>query len=750
MIAELGEVNITLSSNPVRLALRRESDGLVVETIKSIRILARADGTVLQYKFEFSSPSEEAFYGFGERFNALDQRGNQLDNYVYGQYTGQGKRSYIPIPFFISSRRYGYWLKTDCQAEFDLAAAQSNCWSITGHVDDPMAGLEMMFFFQQHPRLIIQAFTDLTGKPKLPPDWVFGLWMSSNDWNSQAEVLRQFHLTQQHQIPASVLVIEAWSDEINFYIWNDAHYQQKPPSHSYSLKDFNFPAEGHWPDPKAMVDELHQAEIRLVLWQIPVIKHGEARENLDDRLNLQDQDYAIQQGYIVQKADGRPHRVEPHMPWFAGSLVLDFTNPEAAEWWLKKREYLVTELGIDGFKTDGGEHIWDPETRFHNKMCGSRGINTYPFAYELAYQRFMGDHRGEDFVLFSRASYTGAQRVPCHWAGDETSTWDAYRASIRAMLNVGLCGVPFMGWDIAGFAGPIPSSDLFLRATAFSVFCPIMQYHSDGNGRRIPSRDRTPWNIQEQTNDPDVIPIFREFANLRMNLLPYILGQAWESSQTGVPLMRPLFLEYPGDAMCRKFPYEYLFGDALLVAPITDENATLWPIYLPAGEWRDFWSGKTLHGSQAIEVKVPRNRVPVFQKKGSIVALHLGASGELGSPVGNNTEQIKHLTVRIFPGENIKAPIMDSVEKEPAWITVDSDEGKDAIEIHLPAFPERADLVIFSHEPTAVAINDQPLPCVSSENLQNRTVGWWWDSTKQEIRIQLPENKQTARITIQG
>ena len=113
-------------------------------------------------------------------------------------------------------------------------------------------------------------------------------------------------------------------------------------------------------------------------------------------------------------------------------------------------------------------------------------------------------------------------------------------------------------------------------------FCPIMQYHSDGNARPIPSRDRTPWNIQEQTGDPHVIAVFREFANLRMNLIPYIRSQAWQSSQTGLPLMRPLFLEYPGNIAIREAPYEYLFGDALLVAPITDESASSWQVYLPA------------------------------------------------------------------------------------------------------------------------------------------------------------------------
>ena len=161
--------------------------------------------------------------------------GNQLDNYVYGQYTGQGKRSYIPVPFFLSSRGYGYWLKTERQAEFDLAATQNNCWAVTGHAEERNASLEMKFFLQPHPRLVVQAFPHPDRQAKTAAFLEIGLWMSSNDWNSQAEIIRQLQLTQQHQISATVLVIEAWSDEINFYIWNDAQYQQKPSSQAYYL-----------------------------------------------------------------------------------------------------------------------------------------------------------------------------------------------------------------------------------------------------------------------------------------------------------------------------------------------------------------------------------------------------------------------------------------------------------------------------------------------------------------------------------
>ncbi len=698
--------------------------------------------------WDSESPTDEAFYGFGERFNAIDQRGNRLDNYVYGQYTGQGKRTYIPVPFFISSRGYGFWLKTDSQAVFDLTSTRENCWTVTGRGDDPNTVLEMKFFLQNNPKEIIQAFTNHTGKPKLPPSWVFGPWMSSNDWNTQSEVLRQMHLTQHHQIPASVLVIEAWSDEMNFYIWNDAQYRQKPSSQAYGLSDFTFSQTGHWPNPKAMVDQLHQAGLRLVLWQNPAIKHRDPRENMDDRLTLADENYAIQHEYVVQKADGSPHRVEPHMPWFGGSLVFDFSNPEAANWWFKKREYLVTEIGVDGFKTDGGEHVWDMNTRFHNGMDGNRGINTYPVIYEAAYQRFMETHHGNDYVLFSRAGYTGSQTVPCHWAGDENSTWDAFRASVRAMLNVGLSGVPFIGWDIAGFAGPLPSSELYLRATAFSTFCPVMQYHSDVNNQRTPSRDRTPWNIQEQTGDRDVIDLFRYFANLRMNLMPYILGQAWECSQTGLPLMRPLFLDFPGDVQSREFPYEFLFGDALLVAPVVEEGVSNWPVYLPEGNWRDLWSGEVVQGPVTISMIVARNRIPVFQKQSSLLPLHLGESGELGSPVGNDTIVFSHITLRLFPGGNFETPLIQSGRNVPDWVRVEiMDSG--TIEIDLPAIVQRTDLVIFANEPTSIVFGSRPLTRQDVPPSDELELSPCWAFENHQIMIHLPPTQQGGKITIQ-
>ncbi len=265
IVADFYDLRLSYHNDPFRIEIIRASDGMQLRSTGAFQVLVSADGTVLKYRFGFASPSDEAFYGFGERFNALDQRGNRLDNYVFHQYTGQGKRTYIPVPFFISSRGYGLWLPTQRQAEFDLAASQVDRWALTGAAEDEQASLDVKLFFQPDPHAIIQAFTDLVGKPKLPPAWAFGLWMSSNDWNDQAEVLRQLRKTQEENIPVTVLVIEAWSDEINFYIWNDAQYPLIPSSQAYRLGDFAFPPQGRWPDPKAMADEIHRAAISFIL-----------------------------------------------------------------------------------------------------------------------------------------------------------------------------------------------------------------------------------------------------------------------------------------------------------------------------------------------------------------------------------------------------------------------------------------------------------------------------------------------------
>ena len=570
-------------------------------------------------RLTFAARPDEAFYGLGERYNALNQRGEVLDVRVYEQYKSQGKRAYMPIPFLLSSAGFGLWVESSRWMQFDLCASSSDEWVLEADLDANQQ-LKLHWFEEADPLAIIRQFTMKTGRPALPPLWTFGLWMSANEWNSQARVEKEVRSTFEHGITPSVLVIEAWSDETTFYIWNDAQYAAKPGDQRLHYADFTFPAQGKWPNPKAMTDALHAQNIKLILWQIPAMKKIDGAHAQHDA----DRAYFAEQQYGVREPDGSLHAIRPF--WFRGGWLWDVTNPDAVEWWLGKRAYLIEELGVDGFKTDGGEHLWSTQAVFGDGRTGVDVWNEYPRLYTQAYYDYATARR--ESVMFSRAGFTGSQTSPAHWAGDENSTWDAYRHSILGGLSAGISGISFWGWDIGGFSGEIPSAELYLRSTAMAAFCPIFQYHAEYNAQRTPSNDRTPWNMQARTGDERVIPIFRFFTNVRHNLMPYIWREAQHSAETGEPMMRAAQLSEP-----KASPYAYCFGRDLLVYPVTEPDTTQVSIYLPEGEWRDLWTGTAYHGEQTTMVDVPLDRIPVFARAGARIPVLLGESGQLGEAV---------------------------------------------------------------------------------------------------------------------
>jgi alpha-glucosidase (family GH31 glycosyl hydrolase) len=606
---EIGQEKYALSVSfqPFSITLKRGDQSTILSMLTLPVLETDGKGTCSQIHLSFASSADEGFYGFGERYNALNQRGNRLDILVYEQYKNQELRTYMPIPFFLSSNGYAFRINDPVVAHFDLCQKQAGQWTVEAEFnrDD-----KFCFDIWTHPTPArnLQAYLNSTSPAKLPPDWVFGPWMSSNEWNSQAEVMKQADLTRDLDIPATVLVIEAWSDEATFYIWNGAKYEPKPGDQVFKYSDFSFDSHGLWPNPKAMVEELHRRGIKLILWQIPTLKKMDEPHTQ----NSLDEAAMLEKGYHLKYADGTPYKVRPF--WFHDSLLLDPSNPQGVDWWLNKRAYLLDELQVDGFKTDGGEHLWGEDVVFHNGMRGHEGMNAYPDLYIGAYHRFTNQHRGNNGVTFSRAGFSSAQAFPCHWAGDENSTWTAYQSAIRAGLNAGLAGIFFWGWDIAGFSKEIPSAELYLRSTAMAAFCPVMQYHSEFHNHDIPSHDRTPWNIAACTGHPEVVDIYRKFAKLRMRLMPYITAEARWSAEHATPLMRPLFMDWPEDPVVWNLDDQYLFGRDLLVAPVTVENASTRRLYLPAGQWKCIWKGEVRDGNCWITVPAPLDQIPVFQR----------------------------------------------------------------------------------------------------------------------------------------
>jgi 1,3-alpha-isomaltosidase len=563
----------------------------------SVEWLVTGRGAVA-VRFALGLAPGEHVCGFGERFDAVDQRGRRLDTVVFEQYKDQGSRTYLPSPFAIvaGADGWGFHVRTSRRCWFDVGAGDPSRLVVEvslSHVEPhPNPSVEVAIY-NGAPSEVLAAHLDEVGRPALPPPWVFRPWMSGNEWNTQARVLAEVERSIALGIPVGVVVIEAWSDESTFVA---------------------FPADGRFPDPQAMVERLHELDVKVLLWQIPLVptdRDGDpwAPPRPEDGQVAVDAATMIERGYCVREADGTPYRNRGW--WFPGALLVDWTNPEATDWWLAKRRYLLDEVGVDGFKTDGGEHPWGDELRYHDGSRGDASNNLYALRYAQAYRRLLTDC-DVDGVTFSRAGFTGAGAAPCHWAGDESSTWEAFRASIVAGLTAGISGVPFWGWDLAGFSGEIPSVELYLRAAAMAALCPIMQYHSEFNHHRRPSNDRTPWNIAERHNDERALTVYRHFAELRERLHSMLVGWAERAVATGVPMMRPLWFDDPTDTSCWDAPFQYRFGADLVVAPVCWPDRHGLDVYLPDGEWVDAWTGERHAGGTWVHRDTPLDVIPVY------------------------------------------------------------------------------------------------------------------------------------------
>ena len=521
----------------------------------------------------------QGVYGLGEKFDSVNQKGKTVETQVIEKFCNQGNISYCVTPFFITDSGLGIYIKTGKKTVISLQdeiiceiPKEAEVTVFTGSIGE-----------------IIQDYVGLFQKPKLPPRYAFGIWVSANHWNCEADVDRLLAELEEYRFPASVIVLEAWSDEATFYIWNGAEYKPEKSKEGFSYEDFDFRNSPYWKDPKGMIEKLHEKGKKLVLWQIPVFK-GMEPDRTSEQLDL-DKEYAIEHGLAVLNKDGTPYEI-PKGNWFEGSYIPDFTNEKTREFWFRKRQYL-TDIGVDGFKTDGGEFIYSKDVLFSDGTDGEEGKNQYCQDYINAYSHFIT----EDQVLFSRAGYAGASGTPILWAGDHQSTNDELKNVLRAALSSAMSGILFWSFDIGGFAGPLPSLDLYRRSTQMAVFTPVMQWHSEPDGGQFRelmpgaegNNERSPWNIAMAYNKPEFIEEMRYWHMLREALLPYI----YESAQTAVresrPMMRPLVFDYQADRAVTDIEDEYLFGDSLLVAPFMEEDQTSRKVYLPEGKWHDLF-----------------------------------------------------------------------------------------------------------------------------------------------------------------
>jgi len=530
----------------------------------------------------------EHVWGTGERYHAVDLRNGTSNGTVTEKFTQQGDQTYLPVPFFMTGTGVGCWRDSGIPAALDFRDGLRISQRTQGEA------LTRDVWLFGTPKMLLRQFIRQTGEPVLPLEWAFGLWISANGWDRDGEVRAQLDALKRYDYPADVIVLEAWSDEQTFHRWNDAE---------------------HWADPAATVRAIRDAGLHLVLWQIPIIKYewdGGPSEALRS-----DEREAIENGYCVMNGDGTPYRITEN--WFHNSLLMDFTNPEAVKWWFGKRKHLL-DMGVEGFKTDGGEFLFDHTARLHNGMTGLEAHNRYPGQYIGAYHDFMREN-GVEGVTFSRADYTGAQTRPLHWAGDQLSLWSELQAQLRAGLSAGLSGVLFWGFDIGGFAGELPSTELYLRATAMACFSPIMQWHAEPRSGQFYAthedgfnNDRSPWNLAEKLGRPEILTTGAKFARLRQGLKPYLYSEARHCAAAGRPLMAHLCLDFPEDVRACATDDQYMLGRRYMVCPIVTENQSRRHVWLPEGRWRHWFTGEWFEGGRELTLDCPLDEIIVLER----------------------------------------------------------------------------------------------------------------------------------------
>lgn len=575
-------------------------------------LIKRKNGSVLEIAAQY-----EIACGVGEKFDFLNQKGQTVVNQVVEKFCNQGKNSYCVTPFFMTEAGFGIYVETKEKTVFSFQE------TIRCSIPEDAA----VYVFTGSMQEILSDYISLTGRPGPLPEYAFGIWISANRWNCQSDVEEQIALLKKYGYPASVLVLEAWSDEATFYIWNGAEYEAKQGRARY--EEFDFTKSEYWPNPRGMIEKLHEEGLKLVLWQIPVWKEQAPEEKVSPQLVL-DKEYAIKQHLCVMNRDNTPYAI-PEGNWFAGSAIPDFTREETKKFWFDKRQYLL-DMGVDGFKTDGGEFIYREDILFANGETGRQGKNGYCQDYINAYRDFVGGDR----VLFSRAGYTGAGKTPILWAGDHFSTNEELKNVLTAGLSAAMSGILFWSFDIGGFAGELPDPDLYLRSTQMACFSPIMQWHSEPEGGQfkelmqgknmqgifIPgitgNNERSPWNIAQVYDKPELIEEIRYWHLLRMELLPYLYETAEEAVTESKPMMRPLFYSFQEDENCLQVMDEYMLGSKMLVAPLMEAGQRTRDFYLPEGNWYGFFTGKKYIGKNMYHSDI-EERFPVYVREGSVI-----------------------------------------------------------------------------------------------------------------------------------
>jgi alpha-D-xyloside xylohydrolase len=581
----------------------------------------------------------EVVYGLGERFGPFVKNGQTVDIWNADGGTAS-EQAYKNVPFFWTSNGYGVFVNHPGNVSFEIAseAVSFSQFSVPGET------LEY-FLIAGDPKQILARYTQLTGRPPRVPRWSFGLWLSTSFTTEydEATVTQFLDGMAERNLPLSVFHFDCfWMREFR---WSDFEWDPRT-----------------FPEPTAMLARLKERGLRICVWINPYI--GQRSPLFEEgRAN----------GYLVKRADGSVWQWDL---WQAGMALVDFTNPDAAEWFSSKLEALLDQ-GVDAFKTDFGERI-PTDVVWHDGSDPERMHNYYTQMYNKTVFDLLRRRRGEgDAVVFARSATTGGQQFPVHWGGDCASSYESMAESLRGGLSLASSGFAYWSHDIGGFEGT-PDAGVFKRWLAFGLLSSHSRLHGSNSYR-------VPWAFDEEAVD-----VTRRFTELKLSLMPYLARIADEGPSSGTPMLRPMILEFPDDPAAKYLDTQYMLGDSLLVAPVFSADGAV-RFYVPEGTWTSLLDGSTVMGPRWVEQTHGYDSLPVLVRPGTV--LPRGArtdSPEYDYADGVTLEfygvdALRSQTVQI-PGDGNSAESTFSIEREGNQLTVSRTSGPTAAwSVLLPA-----------------------------------------------------------------
>ena len=576
-----GEIRVSIDKSPLKIRIYDNYQKLICcdegwrkegDEIFCTRTLAR----------------NEQIFGLGEKGDLMNRRGGVYTMWNSDKpcYCIDEDPLYKSIPFFISSARYGIFFDNSWKTTFDFTGRKNYTFSSEGG--------DMIYYIitGEDYKDILKKYICLTGKPVMPPKWALGFSQCRGFYTNEKLALEVAHKFRELQIPCDIIYQDiGWTRYLQDFEWSPRGYK----------------------DPKGMLKQLKEMGYHVIVSQDPVVSQKNEKQWAE----------AASLGILATDSrTGKPYDMP--WPWGGNCGVVDFTNPNAAAWWGRYQQKPLDD-GVAGFWTDMGEPAWSNEEATdrlymqHTAGPHAKIHNVYGLYWDrVVTEEFYKHNPDKRLFQMTRACFSGMQRYTFSWTGDSgsgkkmTDSWEQFGYQIPMMLSAGLGGIPFITGDITGYCGTIDdypaAAELYIRWLQFGLFTPLSRAHHEGHTAV------EPWMFGDEA-----IVAARKAIELKYSLMPYIYNLAREAWDTGLPLMRAMFLEFPDDRECRSTDTQFMFGSDLLVAPVIEEGARIRSVYLPKGDWYDYHTGEMYHGGRYLDIPVSLDHIPLFVRTGSMI-----------------------------------------------------------------------------------------------------------------------------------